>query len=553
MSHEISLWQALSAYNQARFLLARLHVDSLLDKSSKKKVLSTLAQLPKGTEALDKAYSDAIKRIEGQLSGHRTLATNVLSWITYAQRPLTTRELCHALAVEPGDLELDQDNIPDVEYMVSVCAGLVIIDDESKIIRLVHYTTQEYFERIRESWNPRAQQEIAIACLTYLSFNPFRSGACPNDEQLESRLERYTFLDYASPYWGHHIGKFQEQVCELASCFLQVTTLISCAVQITSIRESRYNDHSQHFPKDTTGLHITAGFGLMYLLERLLSEMGDVLADSKDSDGRTPLSQAAQQGHTAVVKLLVERDDVEADSEDQSSRTPLSYAAMEGHEEVVQLLIMRDDVDADSNDSVDSTPLLWAASQGNEAVVRLLVERDDVEVNVRNSWGMTPLSYAAMEGHKITVQLLVERDDVETDSRNEFGNTPLSLAAMRGNEAVVRLLVERDDVEADARNRWGMTPLSLTACEGHETVVRLLAERGDVNADSKDNTGRTPLSNAAGEGHEAVVRLLLERFNVEVDSKDNDGRTPLWYTEDGGHEAVMKLLRTFITARFITM
>jgi ankyrin repeat protein len=34
----------------------------------------------------------------------------------------------------------------------------------------------------------------------------------------------------------------------------------------------------------------------------------DVAADSKDEDGRTPLSWAARGGHEAVVKLLVERD-----------------------------------------------------------------------------------------------------------------------------------------------------------------------------------------------------------------------------------------------------
>jgi hypothetical protein len=106
--------------------------------------------------------------------------------------------------VEPGDLELDQDNVPDVEEMVTVCAGLVTIDDESNIIRLVHYTTQKYFQRIRESWNPRAQREIASACLTYLSFDPFKSGSCPDNEDFEHRLEENEFLDYASRYWSQH-------------------------------------------------------------------------------------------------------------------------------------------------------------------------------------------------------------------------------------------------------------------------------------------------------------------------------------------------------------
>jgi len=97
--------------------------------------------------ALDQAYEHAMERINGQKSGFRLLAKKVLSWIICAKRPLTTLELQHALAVNIGDPELDKENIREIEDMASVCAGLVTIDEESKIIRLVHYTTQEYFER----------------------------------------------------------------------------------------------------------------------------------------------------------------------------------------------------------------------------------------------------------------------------------------------------------------------------------------------------------------------------------------------------------------------
>jgi len=58
--------------------------------------------------------------------------------------------------VEAGESELDPDDIPDIEDMVSVCAGLVTVNNESNITRLVYYTTQECFERIREGWSPRA-------------------------------------------------------------------------------------------------------------------------------------------------------------------------------------------------------------------------------------------------------------------------------------------------------------------------------------------------------------------------------------------------------------
>ncbi|KAF2181116.1 ankyrin repeat protein, partial [Zopfia rhizophila CBS 207.26] len=193
-----SAWWSDIDLQVLRFLLAQLHTDSLLDKRTPKDVKSTLATFSRGSIALDDAYKQAIQRIEGQLSGDYERAKKVLSWITYAQRPLTTAEICCALAVEPEGNELDPENIPDVEDLVSVCAGLVVVDEESAIIRLVHYTTQEYFERIRNEWNPSAQLDIALTCLTYLSFGTFKSGSCSTDKEFEERLRQNEFLDYAA-------------------------------------------------------------------------------------------------------------------------------------------------------------------------------------------------------------------------------------------------------------------------------------------------------------------------------------------------------------------
>ncbi|KAF2831705.1 hypothetical protein CC86DRAFT_431630, partial [Ophiobolus disseminans] len=55
------------------------------------------------------------------------LAKHVLSWITFAKRPLTTTKICCALAVESNEVELNLDNKPNVEDLVSVCASLVVV------------------------------------------------------------------------------------------------------------------------------------------------------------------------------------------------------------------------------------------------------------------------------------------------------------------------------------------------------------------------------------------------------------------------------------------
>jgi ankyrin repeat protein len=83
---------------------------------------------------------------------------------------------------------------------------------------------------------------------------------------------------------------------------------------------------------------------LLYLSERLLSQPSGnigISADSKDENGQTPLSYAAEGGHKTVVKLLVKRDDVEANSRDERGLTPLFYAGGDGYEAVVKILKLK--------------------------------------------------------------------------------------------------------------------------------------------------------------------------------------------------------------------
>jgi ankyrin repeat protein len=61
--------------------------------------------------------------------------------------------------------------------------------------------------------------------------------------------------------------------------------------------------------------------------------------NSKDEDGRTPLSWAAKEGHEAVVKLLLAISTIEVNSKDKNGQTPLSYAVEERHKAVVKLLL----------------------------------------------------------------------------------------------------------------------------------------------------------------------------------------------------------------------
>ena len=517
-----------------RFLLAQLHFESLVGKTTVKAVRTTLAKMPTGSDAYAHAYQKAMEQIEGQLEDQEKLAKRALLWITFAKRPLTTTELQHALAIEVGQPELDEDNLPEIEDIISFCAGLVTVDAQSGVIRLVHYTTQEYFEQTQKHWFPDAETDITNTCVAYLSFDTFESGFCESDEAFEERLRSNLLYDYAAHHWGNHARGFSS-LCLEAINFLKNGAKVQAASQPLMVNVKWYPEYSQRV-SEVTGLHLASFFGLQEAACILLQHGRNVAA--RDSCGWTPLKYAATNGHGAVVWLLLENG-AAIDEASDIGRTPLSYAAEKGHEAVVRLLLEKGAAIDEASD-IGRTPLSYAAENGHEAVVRLLLEKG-VAIDVADKFNISPLSYAAANGHEAVVRLLLEKG-AAIDEASDIGRTPLSYAAENGHKAVVRLLLEKG-VAIDAAGKYDGTPLSSAAKKGHEAIVRLLLEKGAA-IEAANNPGRAPLSYAAEEGHEAVVQLLLEK-GAAIEAANNFGWTPLLYAAYEGHEAVEALLCSY--------
>jgi hypothetical protein len=114
--------------------MAKLHMDSIARKLSRKSVRRTLEELPHGLDAI---YDDAMHRIESQTPECVEIAKKVLCWVAFSLRPLSIPELQHALVIEPGLCELEHDDFPDDEMMISACAGLVVVETKTNMVRLV--------------------------------------------------------------------------------------------------------------------------------------------------------------------------------------------------------------------------------------------------------------------------------------------------------------------------------------------------------------------------------------------------------------------------------
>jgi ankyrin repeat protein len=475
-----------------------------------------------------------MERIGRQVKDQEELAKQVLSWITCARRPLTTSELQHALAVEVGEFTLDEENLPQIEDIVSVCAGLVVVDKESNIIRLVHYTTQEYFKRTQNYWFPNAETDITTICVTYLSFDIFNSGFCQTDAEFEERLRLNALYDYVAHNWGSH-AREALTLCQEVISFLESKLKIEAASQaLLAIRKysSRSKD-SQKVPRQITGLHLAAYFGVLEAANTLIRR-GQSL-DSKDSYNGTPLLWAAENGHEAVVKLLLDNG-AKLESKYGSGGTPLLWAAKNGHKAVVKLLL-DNSAELESKDYYGGTPLSWAATNGHEVVVKLLLDKS-AKLETKDKYSQTPLSCAVENGHEAVVKLLLDRGAELECIDTFFAQTPLTYAAEKGDEAIVKLLLDKG-AEPETKFSCGRTPLSYAVLNGHKGVVKLLLEKG-AELEIK-YYGRTPLSCAAEQGDEAIVKLLLDK-GAELETKDWNSQTPLSWAIKNGHDAVVKLL-----------
>ena len=185
------------------FLLAHLQMTLLSSQSSLKKIRKSLITLPIETHGF---YQDAFNRIENQPKDDALLAKRAITFIYCATRPLEVEELRHALSTEVGDTELDETALLDMRILFDVSAGLVRIDEASNTIKLVHHTLQEYLAQTPACLLEEAEAEIAQTCLVYIAFDGFSSGECT---ELEKRLRKYRFYEYACRNFDYHFRHYQ--------------------------------------------------------------------------------------------------------------------------------------------------------------------------------------------------------------------------------------------------------------------------------------------------------------------------------------------------------
>jgi ankyrin repeat protein len=489
---------------------------------------------------------------------------------------------------------------------VSVCAGLVVVDQESAVIRLVHYTTQEYFERTGDAWVPDAQLHIARTCLTYLCFDAFQSGSCSADEEYEKRMQEHQFLDYAAKHWGEHARNVEDDIAGKVWKFLNSTSL-SCAAQVMRVPVYKYKGYSKQ-DITTTPLHELAHFGLAVVAEKIVSapELIAVMVNAKDNRGDPPLSLAARQGHCEMVKKLLETG---ADVNGQGGHfgSALQAASFIGHKQMVKTLLDKGaDVNAqgghfgnalqaasfidheqmvktllDKGADVNAqggyygNALQAASARGHEQMVKTLLDKG-ADVNAQGGYYGNALQAASREDHEQMVKTLLNKGADVNAQGGYFGNA-LQAASAGGHEQMVKTLLNKG-ADVNAQGGYYGNALQAASAGGHKQVVKTLLDKGaDMNAQGgsygnamhasaygghtemldllitncgisqlQDYYGRTLLWWAAAGGNTATIEALIHKHNMDPQTADNLGRSPFWIASKKGHSAASKLLQAYV-------
>jgi len=487
---------------------------------------AALQRLPKGSDALELAYNGAVERIDSQKPGLRDLANQVLSWITYARRPLRTAELQHALAIEIGESYLDEENFSDIEEMINVCAGLVTVDENSKAIRFIHYTTQEYFESIQKFRFPGADDCVALSCISYLTRDDLdveSFGRFPVDYKCE-------LVEYAAEHWGHHARMASTEVVTPPA-----VRLLQMDKRLRSFLELNGNIFSTHLQSSPSiALWVAAFFGLEDAAWQLLSNGAD--ANCK-MNGETALYAASYGGFAGVVRILLDAgSDVELTG--GSRGTALAAAAYHGHNDVIRLLIpksfpwwrhgnaLKEATDGGHNDTVKllleegadiKSPygtgdnLARAILSGSESVVRIFFDR-----------GATidpcgAMAIAAGEGHSGVVQLLIEKQSKDDDQEARLWIEQGILAASAGDhtEMVAKLISLRSDMNIN------LMPALMTTCQyGSVQTFKFFLRQDPSLFRTK---WQDLLSTAMISEQEVIIQSLLDRGLKYEDDKHFGG------------------------------
>ncbi|KAH6909910.1 hypothetical protein BKA70DRAFT_179835 [Coprinopsis sp. MPI-PUGE-AT-0042] len=183
------------------FLHASLQLDALCRCINAREVRQTLDAFP---SRIEDVYVQTWHRILEQKTNHVMFAKAALVWILNASRPMMIEELEHAVATSPDTYKFEPDRLVPGTTLVSLCRGLVTLEEESGLVRLVHNTAKDALQGLLHESFPLPHSLLATICMTHIADSGFQNTTLHSEEEFIAALHADPLLAYASDCWATH-------------------------------------------------------------------------------------------------------------------------------------------------------------------------------------------------------------------------------------------------------------------------------------------------------------------------------------------------------------
>ncbi|KAH6876951.1 hypothetical protein BKA70DRAFT_1576545 [Coprinopsis sp. MPI-PUGE-AT-0042] len=445
------------------FLHASLQLATLRECPNIREVKKTLATFPSD---IDDLYCKTWQRILDLAPAKSLLARNTLTWVVHATWSLTIEELLEAVATCPDTHRFEQDRLGQEETLIGLCNGMVAVEEETRLVRLVHYTAKNVLERLIIENSPQPHALLSAVCLARLADSGFLRTKLNDEGELEEALEAEPFLSYAYNSWFIHA---QQSLADPLTTSQLTDFVVNCHAFPVSYEPShRWDDFDLLGP-----LHLVTYFNLPITFAG-----SDSLRNPNEGtarQGETALSLACMQGHDDAVKELLHLPNILVNSTSFDGTTALMWASIKGHEGAARLLIACPGLNINAADNGGWTALIWASGRGHQGIVALLLSHPDININVATKPGTTALGMASREGHEEVVTLLLSHPNVDVNAANRHKDMALMQAAKNGQEGVVRLLLAHPSIKVTTRELEAAETGNWRAEETKEARLRVVS------------------------------------------------------------------------------
>ncbi|KAH6889059.1 hypothetical protein BKA70DRAFT_885720 [Coprinopsis sp. MPI-PUGE-AT-0042] len=428
------------------FLHASLQLDALGKCFSAQDVRDTLKAFP---SSIEDVYHQTWSRISNEGRKHASLAQAALIWVLNASRSMTIDELERAVATSPDTHKFEPGRLVPGATLISLCGGLITVEEESRLVRLVHYTAKDTLIDLLHGAFPHPHLLLAAVCMTHLTECGFQDTTITSEEDFRSVLEKDPLLAYASEAWAFHARPGLDIEDTSKRQLAQFVKESNAFPAFTSFERTVYFDI-------LTPLHI---LGLYDLPLALIEDTTDPNLKTKVHQ-QSALILASQFGHERLVASLLALSEIQVNLVSNDNWSALMEASAHGHTSIVALLLAHPGIQVNLASNEGWSALMMAARYGHEGTVKLLLVHLDIQINLVNNEGWSALMLAARYGHKGTVKFLLTHPDIQVSNE---GWLALMMAAKYGHEGTVKLLLVHLDIQINLVNNEGWSALMLAA------------------------------------------------------------------------------------------